>query len=75
MWATNPNAEIAVSVALNGFTVTGTAQLFGYSFNFGDGEEVQAATGGGDAQPGTTVYETKGDYDVHVAALSGRDSS
>ena len=70
MWAANPNTEIAVSVALNGFTVTGTAQLIGYSFDFGDGEEVQAATGGSEAQPAARhVYETKGDYDVRVAAL------
>jgi hypothetical protein len=70
MWAANPERDVAVSVNLRGFTVTGTARLVGYSFDFGEGPEVDAPAGGSAASPAARhTYETKGSYQIRVAAL------
>src|SRR5262249_3965617 len=70
IWAANPERDVAVSVGLRGFTVTGTAHLVGYSFDFGDGPAVDATSGGSAEAPAVRhTYETKGNYQVRVAAL------
>jgi len=70
MWAANPERDVAVSVNLRGFTVTGTAHLVGYSFDFGEGSPVDAPAGGSvDAPAARHTYETKGSYQIRVAAL------
>jgi hypothetical protein len=70
MWAANPERDVAVSVNLRGFTVTGTAHLVGYSFDFGEGPAVEAQAGGNaDAPAARHTYETKGGYRIRVAAL------
>jgi hypothetical protein len=68
IWAAEPRTEVAVSVTLDGYTVTGTARLVGYEFAFGDGPAVRTTTGGSEAQPAVRhVYETKGTYEISVA--------
>ena len=63
MWAANAQTSVAVSVTLDGFTVTGTAQLVGYEFDFGDGASTSTTTGGSEPQPAVRhTYETKGEY-------------
>ena len=70
MWAANAQTSVAVSVTLDGFTVTGTAQLVGYEFDFGDGASTSTTTGGSEAQPAVRhTYETKGEYALGVASL------
>ena len=70
MWAADPRTSVAVSVTLNGFTVTGTAQLVGYHFDFGEGAAASSTTGGNAEQPAVRhTYETKGQYTIRVATM------
>jgi hypothetical protein len=70
LWAANPRTDVAVSVTLDGFTVTGTAHLVGYSFDFGDGDAITTTTAGDARAPAARhVYETKGAYALRIAAL------
>jgi hypothetical protein len=70
MWAANAQTTVGVAVTLDGFTVTGTARLVGYEFDFGEGAPVTSTTGGTESEPAVRhTYETKGDYSIRVAAL------
>jgi hypothetical protein len=70
LWAANPRHDVGVSVTLDGFTVTGTAHLVGYRFDFGDGEATTTTTAGNASTPAARhVYETKGAYVLRIAAL------
>ena len=70
VWAADPRTEVGVSVSLDGFSVTGTARLVGYEFDFGDGTPTETAAPGSAARPAARhVYETKGDYTLRVSAL------
>ncbi len=70
MWAADPRTTVAVSVTLNGFTVTGTAQLTGYHFDFGEGAPASSTTGGSADRPAVRhTYETKGQYTIRVATM------
>jgi PKD domain len=70
MWAANPRTVVSVSVTLDGFTVTGTARLAGYRFDFGDGAPVETTTGGSEQQPPARhTYETKGTYTIRVSSV------
>jgi hypothetical protein len=70
LWAANPRTDVGVSVTLDGFTVTGTAHLVGYRFDFGDGDATTTSTAGSAAVPAARhVYETKGAYALRIAAL------
>ena len=66
----HPQTSVAVSVTLDGFTVTGTAQLVGYEFDFGEALRRRRRPAGSEAQPAVRhTYETKGDYTLRVASL------
>jgi PKD domain len=70
MWAANPRAVVSVSVTLDGFTVTGTARLVGYRFDFGEGAPVETTDGGSEQAPAVRhTYETKGTYTIRVSSV------
>ena len=70
LWANTTQSDVTVSAALNGFTVTGTAHIVGYSFDFGDGPATETTEPGSEEHPAAFhTYETKGLYQVAVSTL------
>jgi hypothetical protein len=68
LWYEGPS-ELAVSASIREWTVTGTAHLDEVIFDMGDGGSVTAHSPGAEAEPAAHfTYETKGTYDVEVAA-------
>jgi hypothetical protein len=63
-WYTGPT-ERAVTVTLNGFTVTATAHATSYRWQFGDGAEVTTTQPGTPQEPATThAYQHRGDTTI-----------
>jgi PKD repeat protein len=63
-WYTGPT-ERAVTVTLNGFTVTATAHATSYRWQFGDGAEVTTTQPGSQEQPAAThAYRHRGDTTI-----------
>jgi hypothetical protein len=70
LWANTTQSDVTVSAALNGFTVTGTAHIVGYSFDFGDGPPTETTEPGSEEHPAAFhTDETKGPYEVAVSTL------
>jgi hypothetical protein len=62
--------DVAVGVAINGFTVTGTAHLTEYRFDPGDGTITSDTTAGShDAPAARHVYDRKARYTLGVASV------
>jgi hypothetical protein len=63
------SSTVAVSVSLQGWTVTGTAHLSEVAIDTGDGGTAVATAPGSHTEPAARhVYETKGAYDLTITA-------
>lgn len=71
LWSGGPT-ERAVSVTLDGWTLTGTARLTGWSYDPGDGTPPVTANAQGSGDPehhaAEHLYEIKGTYELTVTA-------
>jgi hypothetical protein len=62
--------QAAIDATINGYTVTGTAHVIGWSFATGDGTVVARVTGGTATAPALRhVYERTGTYPLSVTTL------
>jgi hypothetical protein len=63
-------AQVPVAVTINGWTVTGVANLTGYRFETGDGDRADTTAAGTRDQPAAThVYDVKGAYTISAASV------